>query len=246
MPTAEPFCTPPPRRAFPTERSARSRTCPAVTGASTVHGDRGGSKGAGAGWQSERSGLRPRREAGKDPETQSSGEDLGREASGGPRPREERPAAERPLGARRGRGRPGTHVLPPAGSARLSSCRRLAGTERGPHAWSGLLRPGERAARGAACQPLPSCSAGASAARGPPPPPPPPTARSRSPARASSASSAWAGREDGARRGTSASRTPRRALARSALRPGAQARGRSASAAGDPQGRNPRGGRPLG
>lgn len=35
-----------------------------------------------------------------------------------------------------------THVLPPAGSARLSSCRRLAGAGLGPHAWSGLLSPG--------------------------------------------------------------------------------------------------------
>lgn len=35
-----------------------------------------------------------------------------------------------------------THVLPPARSARLSSCRRLAGAVLGPHAWSGLLSPG--------------------------------------------------------------------------------------------------------
>lgn len=55
-----------------------------------------------------------------------------------------------------------THVLPPEGSARLSSCLRLAGAGLGPHAWSGLLSPGAPSPRrrsphaaGAACQPLP-------------------------------------------------------------------------------------------
>lgn len=52
-----------------------------------------------------------------------------------------------------------THVLPPAGSARLSSCRRLVGAGLGPHAWSGLLSlgaptPRHRSPR-AACQPPP-------------------------------------------------------------------------------------------
>lgn len=61
--------------------------------------------------------------------------------------------------ARPGRAR--THVLPPAGSARLSSCRRLAGAALGPHAWSALLTPGAPSpwrrsprATAAPCQPL--------------------------------------------------------------------------------------------
>lgn len=58
-------------------------------------------------------------------------------------------------------GRVRTHVLPPAGSARLSSCRRLAGAALGPHAWSARLTPGAPSpwrrsprATAASCQPL--------------------------------------------------------------------------------------------
>lgn len=58
-------------------------------------------------------------------------------------------------------GRARTHVLPPAGSARLSSCRRLAGAALGPHAWSARLTPGAPSlwrrsprATAAPCQPL--------------------------------------------------------------------------------------------
>lgn len=61
--------------------------------------------------------------------------------------------------ARPGRAR--THVLPRAGSARLSSCRRLAGAALGPHAWSARLTPGapspwRRSPRATtvSCQPL--------------------------------------------------------------------------------------------
>lgn len=107
----------------------------------------------------------------------------GREVSGGPgRGERSRAAAEREeprsweaRGRGRAAGRQGlrrprlaprrarTHVLPPAGSARLSSCRRLAGAGLGPQAWSGLLSPrapspprrSPRAA-GAACQPPPA------------------------------------------------------------------------------------------
>lgn len=74
---------------------------------------------------------------------------------GASRPAAAGAAEARPPGAR-------THVLPPAGSARLSSCLRLAGAGLGPHAWSGLLSPGAPTPRrrspraaGAACQPPP-------------------------------------------------------------------------------------------
>lgn len=156
------------------------------------------------------------------------------EESGETGDEEARGSRSRTAGAAVAAASPGarTHVLPPAESARLSSCWRLVGAGFRPHAWSGLLSPGAPTPR--------HCSPRAAGTAYQPPQPPRPSLRhpgpphrllrckpTRSRDRASSTSSGSAGgggggRVDGAPRGTRTLRT--RTPFRLKQRPCSQAR----------------------